>query len=126
MEGKILVVDDDPDFVEVTRTVLESEGYEVITASNGEEALKKTREEYPDLILLDVMMSTVWDGVHVSDQLAEDAQLRRIPVIMVSSITGTPHAEFFPTDELLSIDGWVSKPVAPEKLLQKVKDTLGQ
>ncbi|MGQ9585700.1 MAG: response regulator [Anaerolineae bacterium] len=124
MKAKILVVDDDPDFVEVTRTVLEKHGYGIITAANGQEALEKAQQEVPDLILLDVMMSTVWDGVHVSDRLAEDPRLREIPVLMVSSITGTPHAAFFPTDESLSIDGWISKPVSPEALLKKVEGVL--
>lgn len=126
MKAKILVVDDDPDFVEVTRKVLEKHGYEVITATNGEEGLAKTRQERPDLILLDVMMSNVWDGVHMSDQLAEDPYLKKIPVIMVSSITGTPHAAFFPTDALLSVDGWISKPIAPEGLVEKVRRALGE
>jgi len=126
MKARILVVDDDPDFVEVTRTVLEKSDYEVITATNGEEALEKAQQEHPDLILLDVMMANVWDGVHVSDQLAGDPLMKDISVIMVSSITSTPHAAFFPMDDMLSIDGWISKPVAPGNLLKKVEQTLGR
>jgi len=52
--------------------------------------------------------------------------MKDISVIMVSSITSTPHAAFFPMDDMLSIDGWISKPVAPESLLKKVEQTLGQ
>ena len=85
-EKRILVVDDDPDFVEVTRTVLESEGYAVMTASNGEEALEMARQEIPALILLDVMMAHVLEGVDVSHRLVEDPGLRQVPVVMVSSI----------------------------------------
>ena len=125
MEGaKILVVDDDPDFVEVTRIVLQERGYKVLTAGNGTEALALARQERPSLILMDVMMSSVLEGVSVTDQLDHDAELRRIPVIMVSSIASTPHAELFPTDQALAIDDWISKPVSPEYLLQRVERLL--
>jgi CheY-like chemotaxis protein len=118
--AKVLVVDDDPDFVEITRTVLLANGYEVSTASNGDLALRMMREDPPDLVLLDVMMSTVLDGVNVSHAMSEDPALKRIPVVMVSSITSSPHAGMFPTDEYLPIDAWLSKPVQPNELLAKV------
>lgn len=121
---KILVVDDDPDFVEITRMILESKGYEVIDAASGTQALIKMRQDRPDLVLLDVMMSHVLDGLHVSRQMQEDAELKKIPVIMVSSIADSPHAESFPTDEYLPIDGWISKPVRADVLLEKLRECL--
>ena len=123
--AKILVVDDDPDFVEIMRTILLTEGYQVVSAVNGDQALAKVRADRPDLILLDVMMSTVLDGVNVSQELAEDSELRDIPVIMVSSIASTEHAELFPTDQYLHIDRWLSKPVQPAELLSTVKRFVG-
>src|SRR4030042_694674 len=81
---RILLVDDDPDFVDATRTVLESKSFEVIVAKNGDEGLKKAREENPDLILLDVIMP-VEDGFTAAEQLKKDPQLSRIPVIMLTS-----------------------------------------
>ena len=119
--SRILVVDDDPDFVEIIRTILLKENYEVDTAANGDQALEKVRTGKPDLIILDIMMSTILDGVNVSQELREDPELRQIPLIMVSSIASTEHAEVFPTDEYLHVDRWLSKPVQPQDLLAAVK-----
>ncbi len=118
--AKIMVVDDDPDFSEITRTILLANGYEVSTATNGDEALKLMREDAPDLVLLDVMMSSVLDGVNVSHAMSEDPLLKRVPIVMVSSIASSPAAGMFPTDEYLPIDAWLSKPVQPKELLAKV------
>ena len=65
--GKVLVVDDDPDFVEYTRIVLESQGYQVRTASTVDQALELMRQERPDVALLDVMMSYVLSLIHISE-----------------------------------------------------------
>lgn len=116
----ILVVDDDPDFVEITRTILEANGYEVTMAANGDEALKSMRQSMPDLVLLDVMMATLLDGLNVSHVLSEDPVLSKVPIVMVSSITDSPSAGMFPTDEYIPIDAWISKPVQPDDLLSKV------
>ncbi|MEM4725238.1 MAG: response regulator [Candidatus Hadarchaeum sp.] len=118
--AKILVVDDDPDFVEITRTILQSHGYEVASAASGDQALQAMREEVPDLVLLDVMMATVLDGLNLSHVMSEDSVLKDVPVIMVSSIADSPHAGLFPTDEYIPIDAWISKPVQPNDLLHKV------
>jgi adenylate cyclase len=122
--AKILVVDDDPDFVEIIRTVLESEGYQIITAANGEQALARVKAQHPDLMLLDIMMSSVLDGLDVSERLAQDPDARFMPIIMVSSIAGTPHAGLFPTEEQPHMDAWLSKPVDPKTLLAKVAELL--
>ena len=119
--SRILVVDDDPDFVEIIRTILLKENYEIDTAANGKQALERGRDQKPDLIILDIMMSTVLDGVSVSQELYEDPELRQIPLIMVSSIASTEHAEVFPTDEYLHVDRWLSKPVQPQDLIAAVK-----
>jgi CheY-like chemotaxis protein len=120
MMAKILVVDDDPDFSEITRTILLANGYEVSTATNGDEALKLMRQDAPDLVLLDVMMSSVLDGLNVSHAMNEDPVLKRVPIVMLSSIASSPEAGMFPTDEYLPIDAWLSKPVQPKELLAKV------
>lgn len=118
--SKILVVDDDPDFVEITRTVLEGNGYEVEAAADGEQALQAMRADPPDLVLLDVMMSTLLDGLNVSHVMNEDPVLSKVPIVMVSSITDSPSAGMFPTDEYIPIDAWISKPVQPDDLLTKI------
>ena len=123
-KGLVLVVDDDPDFVEVTRTVLEKEGFEVISAVNGDQGLARARSEHPDLVILDVMMSSVLDGVNVSGTMREDEDLRHIPLIMISSIAQSEHAGQFPTDEYMHVDAWLSKPVQPQELIMKVNTLL--
>jgi CheY-like chemotaxis protein len=121
---RILIVDDDPDFVEIAHMVLKSNGYETSSASNGERALQAMRQDPPDLVLLDVMMSTVLDGVNVSHEMQADPKLKNIPVVMVSSIIDSPHAEMFPTDEYIPMNAWITKPIDPEDLLKKVTHLL--
>jgi CheY-like chemotaxis protein len=121
---KILVVDDDPDFAAITTTVLKKNGYDVVTATNGTQALQTMRQERPDLVLLDIMMSTVLDGLSVSEEMHSDPELKDVPIIMVSSISDTEHAAVFPTDEYIHMDAWISKPVKPDDLLRKVERTL--
>jgi len=122
--AKILVIDDDPEFVEITRMILESNGYEVASASNGDQALQAMRQDKPDLVLLDVMMSTVLDGLHVCHEIKADPDLEDIPVFMVSCIITSPHASLFPTDEYIPIDAWISKPMDPSDLLEKIRKHL--
>lgn len=76
---KILLVDDDPDFVEATKIVLESAPYQVEVAYNGREALAKVHEEKPDLIILDIIMPEQ-DGFKVCKVLKEDPELSKIPI----------------------------------------------
>ena len=111
--AKVLVVDDDPDFVKVTTKVLEKEGHEVVSAANGAKALKAMRQDLPDLVLLDIMMSYILDGLDVSREMAEDPTLKDVPVIMVTSLTGVQGSGMFPTDEQVAVDEWLSKPVEP-------------
>jgi CheY-like chemotaxis protein len=122
--AKILVVDDDPDFVKVTRRVLEKAGYEVVSAASGSKALETMRKDRPDLVLLDIMMSYILDGLDVSREMAEDPTLKDIPVIMVTSLTGTRGSGMFPSDEYVPVDEWLSKPVDPQTLLDRVSKAL--
>jgi CheY-like chemotaxis protein len=114
------VVDDDPDFVKVTSKVLETAGHEVVSAGNGAAALKAMRQDTPDVVLLDIMMSYILDGLDVSREMAEDPELKDIPVIMVTSLTGVRGSGMFPTDEYVPVDEWLSKPVDPDELLARV------
>ena len=118
--GKILVVDDDPDFVEFTRIVLEREGHTIVSAAGGGEALDKIGEETPDVVILDVIMDTVLDGLSVSQALSEHDEYKRVPIIMITSIANTDYAELFPTDEYVHLDTFLTKPVPPERLVEEV------
>ena len=119
-KGLILVIDDDPDFLEVNHTVFEKEGFEVVGAANDDQGLSRARTEHPDLVILDIVMSSLLDGVSVSETIREDEDLRHIPPVMVSSIAQSEHADQFPTDEYMHVDAWLSKPVRPPELLGKV------
>ena len=87
--AKILVVDDDPDFVEATRMVLEKAGHKVISASNGKTGVMRVREDEPDLVILDVIMDSVLEGLSVSQQIHDAAELAETPIIMVTSIASS-------------------------------------
>ena len=122
--AKVLIADDDPDFVEVMRTILTAEGYDVVSAKNGNEALKVLRKGGVDVVLLDVMMATMLDGVSVAHEMQKDPALKLLPIIMISSIISSPHAAMFPTDVYIPMDAWITKPVAPADLLAKLDTVL--
>jgi CheY-like chemotaxis protein len=122
--AKVLVVDDDPDFVKVTSKVLEKAGHEVVSAANGAKALKVMRENRPDVVLLDIMMSYILDGLDVSREMAGDPELKDVPIIMVTSLSAVKGSGMFPTDEYVPVDEWLSKPVDPETLLARVAGAL--
>ncbi len=124
-QARILLVDDDADFVESTKTILESKPYEVLIAVNGNEGLRKAREEKPDLILLDVIMP-VEDGFTAAEELKKDPQLEDIPVLMLTSYsqkgagTGIPRNRGYE----LEAEDYIEKPVSPEELLAVVEKHL--
>jgi len=122
--AKILVVDDDPDFVEIIRMVLEKADYEVVSASSGDQALKQIMLEKPDLMLLDVMMATVTDGLDLTERLRDDPVLSHLPVIIVSSMADTPHSGLVSMEAAIHMEAWISKPVDPKRLLELVKKAL--
>ena len=123
---KVLLVDDDADFVRMHKAVLENNGYTVVTACNGEECLEKAHAEKPDLIVLDVMMANVSDGFNVSNVLRNSEHTKDIPILMVTSVAEKYPFRFEPDDVWLPVDAFLEKPVAPEILLQKVRAWLGE
>lgn len=123
---RILIVDDDPDFVEVTRIILEQAGYDVCLAGNGEEALRTMRAMHCDLVILDIMMDGVLDGWDASWRIRSNPDLRDTAILVVSSITASDYLGMFPTDEDNMVDNFLSKPVAPDKLLAEVERLLNR
>lgn len=124
--AKILIVDDDPDFTETTRIVLESAGHTVLNATSGDKGFARAKEEKPDLIVLDVIMDSVLDGVSMSQSMYDDPEMRATPIIMVTSIANTDYAELFPTDDYIHIQAFLTKPVAPASLLKQVDKLLAK
>lgn len=117
---RVLVVDDEPDVLLLCRVNLEFEGYEVMEAADGVEAMSRVRERRPDVILLDVMMPRM-DGWQVLTELKSDDQLRDIPVVMLT-------AKVQDQDQ---IRGWssgaseyITKPFSPLSLSQVLEDVL--
>jgi CheY-like chemotaxis protein len=119
---RILIVDDDADFVLTVRMILESAGYVVEDAPNGTAGLEKMRANRPNMVLMDVMMANPLDGYYATQAIFDDPELSQIPVLMVSAIASTQYAASFPTDQYLNIVDFVAKPPDPEQLLAKVKD----
>lgn len=83
---KILIVDDDIDVITIIETILKKEGYTVVSANDKKEGMKKIREEKPDLAILDVMMTTHYEGFELAKEINDDAELSKMPVLMQTSI----------------------------------------
>ena len=122
----VLIVDDDPDIVEVVKMVLEADGFATASASNGAECLAKVQEVKPDLIILDVMMETTTDGFHTAYALRKDPATKDIPILMLTAIEEKTGFEFSPKDDedFLPVEEFMSKPVDPKDLVAKVKELL--
>jgi CheY-like chemotaxis protein len=123
--AKILVVDDDPDFVEYLRTVLAAADYEVGSAASSDQGMQALATVQPDLVVLDVIMSSVLDGLNMSQRMASSEIYRHVPIVMVTSIANTDYLALFPTDESIHIDAFLTKPIAPKELLRQVERLLG-
>ncbi len=118
---KILLVDDDPDFVKVTSRILQSKSYRVISATDGAEGLQKMRDDKPDLVLLDIMMPGM-DGYVAADQISKDPVLSKIPVLALTSFSESLGAPF-----QFKVAGYLQKTVKPEELLGMVaKHLIGE
>ncbi len=117
---KILLVDDEPQLVEMVKMRLEANNYEVILASNGEQALEKARGEKPDLIILDIMLPKM-DGYKVCRMLKFDDKYSSIPVIMFTARSQKSEKSM---GEEVGADAYIIKPFEPKMLLIKIKELL--
>ena len=120
----ILVVDDDPDFLEFIRIVLESTAYHVVTAVTVENGLEVMRQQRPDLVIVDVMISYILDGLSLVREMQEDAALQDIPLIMISAIMNAEDLGELPSSP--SADAFMTKPVDPAELLREVRRLIEQ
>lgn len=118
---KILIIDDDPDFVRATAMVLQSAGYEIVEAFSGKEGLEKSGSEKPDLYIIDLMMETYSEGSKVVKALCDDEETINKPRIMITSVDLSGPWDSYPSDDWLPCDFLVQKPVTPEDLLNYVK-----
>lgn len=128
-QGKILIIDDDPDITEAMRTVLENKGHEVRSALDGDEARERLRETRPDLIILDVMMRTSQEGFELSRELKHNTEYQNIPILMLTAVKQKTGLDFKPAagdDAWLPVDEFLDKPVRPDVLLAKVDGLLSK
>jgi two-component system alkaline phosphatase synthesis response regulator PhoP len=121
-KGKILVVDDEVYIVHILDFSLGMEGYEVVTALDGEQAIEQAHTERPDLIVLDIMMPKL-DGYETCKMLKADPQTRNIPVILLSA-KGRNVDQKIGFD--VGADDYITKPFSPRKLVERINALLGQ
>ena len=117
---RILVVDDEIYIVHILEFTLTMEGYEVLTAADGEEALRRLEQDHPDLVVLDIMMPKV-DGYEVLRRIRADEEFRHLPVILLSA-KGRPIDR--DTGLEIGADDYIVKPFSPRRLLEKIQDLL--
>ena len=117
---KILLVDDEPDILEIVSYNLANEGYQIFTASNGIEAVKKSREIQPHLILLDVMMPEM-DGIEACAKIRENDNLKEV-IIAFFTARGEDYSQLAGFDA--GADDYITKPVKPKVLVSKVNSLL--
>jgi len=126
MEKKVLLVDDEVDFVEINKVALENKGYKVVVAYDGKEALEKALKEKPDVIILDVMLKRKTEGFDVSRELREHEETQDTPIIMLTAIKKSMDIKrkIEPDKEWLPVTEFLEKPVSPDKLIEKVAKVL--
>ena len=125
--AKILIVDDDLDFTKALQVILESEQYTVVTAVDRTEGMEKIRIEEPDLLILDVMMSTWQDGFEMARELKKGIEFKDIPILMLTGVKERSGIEFKSTagdSTWCPVDGFLDKPIEPDILLAEIKKLL--
>ena len=127
---RILLVDNDSDFVDINKTVLEKNGYEVIAVYNADECREKVRSEKLDLIVLDVMMESENDGFDLATEIGYSEKTKKIPIVMVTAINkkklGFPWKYGQIDDNWLPVKAIIEKPVEPERLLEEVNKIIAE
>ena len=126
MAKKVLMIDDDPEFVEAISNILDAKGYDVVSASDGKDGVAKAKKEKPDIILLDVMMTTKSEGFDVARELSKNAELKGTPVVMLTGVRKEMNLPFGfePDADWLPIKAFLEKPVKPEVLLKTIEENI--
>jgi two-component system, OmpR family, alkaline phosphatase synthesis response regulator PhoP len=126
MAKKVLMIDDDPEFVDAITNILDAKGYNVVSAGDGKDGVAKAKQEKPDIILLDVMMTTKSEGFDVARELSKDANLKGTPVIMLTGVRKEMNLPFGfePDVDWLPVAAFLEKPVKPETLLKTIEENI--
>lgn len=125
---KILVIDDDQDFRDAARMMLERAQFEVCVAASPDEGLEMIRASAPDLVVLDVMMPSDYEGFAVARAIREDLNLRSLPIVILSAVHQRKQVPYrFAADEdYLPVDAFLDKPIDSKQLVDTVNGLLGQ
>ncbi|MBI5555421.1 MAG: response regulator [Elusimicrobia bacterium] len=121
---KVIIIDDDADFVAALKVILAAKGYKVFSAANKDEGRKQIKELAPDLIILDVMLENMSDGFDLARELKSDEDYKRIPLLMLTAIgetTGFRYSVTAGDKDWLPVDEYMEKPINPEALILKVE-----
>ena len=125
----ILIIDDDPDFVMVTKAILETKQYNVRFAYDPEEGFAKLEEEIPDVLILDVMMGKGAEGFVVARKIRKESKFDQMPILMITTMTEQTGFSF-PGEgkhsKLLPVDEYIEKGIEPHVLLEKVEQQLAK
>jgi CheY-like chemotaxis protein len=121
---KILIIDDDPSFLEICSAILEESDYQVDTASSSKEGLEKLVSQQPDLLLLDIMMATMDEGLNFATSMRQSEGLSKIPIMIVSAQPDAEKGYQRSVDkemDWISADMFMEKPINPQDLLHNVR-----
>jgi CheY-like chemotaxis protein len=121
---KILIIDDDPSFLEICTAILEESDYQVDTASSSKEGLEKLVTQQPDLLLLDIMMATMDEGLNFATSMRQSKDLSKIPIMIVSAQPDAEKGYQRSVDkemDWISADMFMEKPINPQDLLHNVR-----
>ncbi len=121
--AKIIIIDDNPDFLFTMETFLTRNGFEVVTADDGKKGVELVEKERPNLVLLDIMMESVYSGLEVCKKLRMNPELKKIPIIGISGIGDElgVRLDRWGDDDYFSVDEYFEKPVDRERLLERIK-----
>ena len=126
--ARILVIDDDQDLLDAVRLVLEKAHFEVEVALTPEQGIEKVKSVAPDLVILDVMMPSDYEGFAVARSIREDLDMRDLPIVILSCVHEKKQVpyRFAPDKDYLPVDVFLDKPVDINRLLVTVKELLGE
>jgi two-component system alkaline phosphatase synthesis response regulator PhoP len=124
---RILIVDDDVEYVDSNKELLEASGYEVLTAHNGKDGLDLAKKQKPDLMILDVMMATNTEGFEVARKIPHSPELKGMHVLLVTGVRREMSLPFkvHPDETWLPVDKVFEKPIEPQFLLDEIKKRIG-
>ena len=126
--AKILAIDDDQDILDAVRLMLEKAHYEVEVALTPEQGIEKVKSVAPDLVILDVMMPSGYEGFAVARTIREDLKMQHLPIIILSCVHEKKQVSyrFAPDESYLPVDVFLEKPIDIDRLLTTVREVLGE